>query len=157
MPISFPSLKLRAAAYNAEWSVTWAGDTDAVSRLFRGPVARGDPAPTGGTAKPQNPKPQRFLALDDSDEEVVYLRNSCSDSHGFMALKWSTSSTLASAIMLDSPPPGSDTIFRFGQHKGLTYERVLCTYLGYVLWGQKDVWSELPLPGPVQKRLQGVH
>ena len=40
--------------------------------------------------------------------------------------------------MRDSPLPGSDTVFRFGQHKGLTYERVLYTYLAYVLWGQRE-------------------
>ena len=62
---------------------------------FRGNAPKGSaptpkpivtPALTGGTAKPQNPKPQGCMALDGSDEEVVYLRNSCSDSRGFMAL-----------------------------------------------------------------------
>ena len=33
-----------------------------------------------------------------------------------------------------SPPEGSDRIFTFGQHKGMTYERVLYTYPGYVIW-----------------------
>ena len=40
--------------------------------------------------------------------------------------------------MRDSPPPGSDSLFTFGQHRGLTYERVLYTYPGYVLWGQRE-------------------
>ena len=44
----------------------------------------------------------------------------------------------ASATMRDSPPPGSSTLFTFGQHKGLTYERVVHTYPGYVLWGQRE-------------------
>ena len=44
----------------------------------------------------------------------------------------------ASAILCDSPPEGSDRLFTFGQHKGLTYERVLYTYPGYVLWGQRE-------------------
>ena len=44
----------------------------------------------------------------------------------------------ASAAMRDGPPPGSSTLFTFGQHRGLTYERVVHTYPGYVLWGQRE-------------------
>ena len=82
--------------------------------------------------------------------------------------------------MCDSPPPGSASSALVNQHKGLTYERVLYTCPGYVLWGQKekcpsillagflswvrecftvvdsDPFEIIPLPGPVQGRLQGV-
>ena len=87
----------------------------------------------------------------DGDDKVVILSNSGSPSHGYMAVKASPSKpgkgrgvmspqlrrSAASAMMRDSPPEGSDRLFTFGQHKGLTYERALYTYPGYVLWGQR--------------------
>ena len=45
-------------------------------------------------------------------------------------------STAAAGIVRDSPPEGSDRVFTFGQHKGMTYERVLYTYPGYIIWGR---------------------
>ncbi|CAE7265828.1 LYPLA1 [Symbiodinium sp. KB8] len=94
------------------------------------------------------------MAVEESDgeDEVVILSNSGSQAHGYMAMKASSTKTgkgsgvmaprmrrsAASATMRDNPPPGSSTLFTFGQHRGLTYERVVHTYPGYVLWGQRE-------------------
>ena len=135
----------------------WAGDAEC---RFKG-NAKGTagkpsptPAPSGGTGKGQTaPKAQAYMAVEESDDdEVVILSHSGSPTHDYMAVKASPSRagkgrgvmvpqmrrSAASAIMRDSPPPGSDRLFTFGQHKGLTYERVLYTYPGYVLWGQRE-------------------
>ncbi|OLP90155.1 hypothetical protein AK812_SmicGene28317 [Symbiodinium microadriaticum] len=134
----------------------WAGDAEC---RFKGNAkgAAGKPsaapAQSGGVSKPAPPKPQAYMAVEESDEdEVVILSNSGSQAHGYMAMKASSTKTgkgsgvlaprmrrsEASATMRDSPPPGSSTLFTFGQHRGLTYERVVHTYPGYVLWGQRE-------------------
>ncbi|OLP90412.1 Phosphoacetylglucosamine mutase [Symbiodinium microadriaticum] len=134
----------------------WAGDAEC---RFKGNAkgAAGKPSATpaqsGGAPKPAPPKPQAYMAVEESDDdEVVILSNSGSQAHGYMAMKSSSTKTgkgsgvlaprmrrsEASATMRDSPPPGSSTLFTFGQHRGLTYERVVHTYPGYVLWGQRE-------------------
>ena len=134
----------------------WAGDAEC---RFKGNAkgAAGKPSATpaqsGGAPKPAPPKPQACMAVEESDDdEVVILSNSGSQAHGYMAMKTSSTKTgkgsgvlaprmrrsEASATMRDSPPPGSSTLFTFGQHRGLTYERVVHTYPGYVLWGQRE-------------------
>ena len=135
----------------------WAGDAEC---RFKGNAkgAAGKPSATpaqpGGTPKPVSPKPQAYMAVEESDgeDEVVILSNSGSQAHGYMAMKASSTKTgkgsgvmaprmrrsAASATMRDNPPPGSSTLFTFGQHRGLTYERVVHTYPGYVLWGQRE-------------------
>ena len=134
----------------------WAGDAEC---RFKGNAkgAAGKPsaipAQSGGAPKPAPPKPQAYMAVEESDDdEVVILSNSGSQAHGYMAMKSSSTKTgkgsgvlaprmrrsEASATMRDSPPPGSSTLFTFGQHRGLTYERVAHTYPGYVLWGQRE-------------------
>ena len=52
-----------------------------------------------------------------------------------------------SAIMRDGPPPGSKTVFSFGQQKDLTYESVLYTCPGYVLWGKHEKFPSKLLRG----------
>ena len=94
------------------------------------------------------------MAVEESDgeDEIVILSNSGSQSHGYTAVKASPSKpgkgrgvmspqlrrSAASTVMRDSPPPGSDRLFTFGKHKGLTFELVLHTYPGYDLWGQRE-------------------
>ena len=83
----------------------------------------------------------------------MILSNSGSPSHGYMAVKTPPSkpgkrarSHVPPAASFggvrhnarQSPLPGSDSLFTFGKHRGLTYERVLYTYPGYVLWGQRE-------------------
>ncbi|CAE7255946.1 RE2 [Symbiodinium natans] len=89
---------------------------------------------------------QAYLAAlsDASDDETpaIHLSNTSRDMEGYPAERSGGPSERPrvrrseATAMRDSPPPGSDTLFTFGHHKGLTYERVLHTYPGYVLWGQ---------------------
>ena len=141
----------------------WAGDA---ACKFSGKGANpkdNAPAQSGSSgvpaAKPAAPKPQAYMAtVEESDDEceVVYLSNqTASHMEGYPAeLKSSPAKseklgkgrggvfspqirrTAAANTMRDAPPEGSDTVFAFGQHRGLTYERVVYTYPGYVIWGR---------------------
>ena len=102
----------------------WAGDAEC---RFKGNAkgAAGKPSATpaqsGGAPKPAPPKPQAYMAVEESDEEdEVVILNSGSQAHGYMAMKASSNKTgkgsgvmvprmrrsAASATMRDSPPAG---------------------------------------------------
>ncbi|OLP87405.1 hypothetical protein AK812_SmicGene31376 [Symbiodinium microadriaticum] len=108
----------------------WAGDAEC---RFKGNAkgAAGKPSATpaqsGGAPKPAPPKPQAYMAVEESDEddEVVIVSNSGSQAHGYMAMKASSTKT----------GKGSGVL---APRMRLTYERVVHTYPGYVLWGQRE-------------------
>ncbi|CAE7256176.1 AGM1 [Symbiodinium natans] len=130
----------------------WAGDAEC---RFKGSPGGPKGASKGGPGAEKSASPgkpgmasssQAYLAAlsDASDDETpaIHLSNTSRDMEGYPAERSGGPSERPrvrrseATAMRDSPPPGSDTLFTFGHHKGLTYERVLHTYPGYVLWGQ---------------------
>ena len=130
----------------------WAGDAEC---RFKGSPGGPKGSSKGGPGAEKSASPgkpgmasssQAYLAAlsDASDDETpaIHLSNTSRDMEGYPAERSGGPSERPrvrrseATAMRDSPPPGSDTLFTFGHHKGLTYERVLHTYPGYVLWGQ---------------------
>ena len=150
----------------------WAGDA-ACKFSGKGANPKGGTLAQSGSpgipaAKPAAPKPQAYMAMveeSDAECEVVYLSNQVAGHmEGYPAeLKSSPAKsdksgkgrggvfspqlrrTAAASIMRDAPPEGSDAVFAFGQHRGLTYERVVYTYPGYVIWGRPQKCPSLGL------------
>ena len=132
----------------------WAGDAEC---RFKGSPGRPKGSSKGGPGAEKSASPgkpgmasssQAYLAAlsDASDDETpaIHLSNTSRDMEGYPAERSGGPSERPrvrrseATAMRDSPSPGSDTLFTFGHHKGLTYERVLHTYPGYVLWGQSQ-------------------
>ena len=101
----------------------------------------------GGGKPPADPPRTAYLATSgtvppyEDDEDVVYL---CAAT---------VASGTESAFLAFRPRqrggdvnmevPGSETLFTFGQHRGLTYHRVVHKYPGYALWGRKHPSRDL--------------